>query len=253
MCLILIAHDAHKEYSFIAAANRDEFYKRPTRKAQLWDEHPHLLAGKDLEAGGTWLGVDLQHRFSALTNYRDPSKIKQVTSSRGTLVLNYLRDTETSATDYLEKVSQTKHLYNGFNLLLRENKDLYYIGSETPEPTLLSPGIYGLSNALLDTPWPKLTKAKQDFKKAISKKKPDFEEIFSLLNNDVLAADADLPATGVPYEWEKAISSIFIKAKGYGTRCSTIVAEKKTGELKFIERRYKEGSNEILEESHYFL
>lgn len=252
MCLLVFSYKQHPDYELIFATNRDEFYERPTRPAQFWDKYPAVLAGKDLEAGGTWLGITKEGRFSALTNYRDPSIQKEDPPSRGHLVLNYLKG-DKKTDQYLQEVDKKANLYNGFNLLagnLNKSKIMYY-SNRQQEIKKLDAGLYGLSNKLLDTPWPKVQKAKNDLRSIINTGKVTEEKLFNLLKNDQTAPDEDLPDTGIPQELEKAVSPIFIKTERYGTRNSTIILIDKSGHVLFEERRYQDGT-QIVEESNRY-
>ena len=242
MCLIVFSSNNHPKYKLILAANRDEFYKRPTRTAQFWQDerYPNILAGKDLEAGGTWMGIHKDGRWGALTNFRDPSAIKNDAPSRGQLVTNYLTQ-KTSAPDYISEIGKDSSLYNGFNLLLGDKFGVYHFSNQNQAIQRIPPGIHGVSNALLDTPWPKLEQAKQSLSSTINKTLFQPEELFQLLLNNELADDEELPKTGIPYKWEKAVSSIFIATENYGTRCSTVLLIDYNNNIEFIERSYKTG------------
>ncbi|MEQ8523729.1 NRDE family protein [Gracilimonas sp.] len=252
MCLITFAYKSHPRYDLILAGNRDEFYGRPTREAKFWSEegNPNILAGKDLEAGGTWLGVHKSGKWSALTNYRDPSIKKEDPPSRGEIVLDYLKANQT-AMDYLADLSKKAELYNGFNLLVWDEKDFYHYSNQNKKVTRIEPGIHGLSNALLDTPWPKLVTANQELRNIISEEDFDKEDIFKLLADDRKASDHELPVTGIPKELEKAVSSIFIKTENYGSRCSTVLLIDKEGNIDFTERRFEPGTTEIAGEQYF--
>lgn len=252
MCLIAFSYKTHPTYKLIVAANRDEFYQRPTRPAQFWTEEkqPHILAGKDLKASGTWMGISKTGKWGALTNYRDPKNIRENAPTRGTLVLDFLK-TERSAFEYLKNVEDSSKSYNGFNLLIGEKDSLYHYSNENQKITEIVPGIHGLSNALLDTPWPKLDQAKKDLKKVTAEQNFDKEELFEILKNPEKAPDDKLPKTGIPYEWEKAISSVFIKTENYGTLCSTLLLVDYDGNAEFTERRYDTESGDIIEENTF--
>jgi uncharacterized protein with NRDE domain len=219
MCLILVAWQAHPGYPLLVAANRDEFYARRTASADFWPESPQVLAGRDLEAGGTWLGITRQGRFAALTNYRDPSSHKPQAPSRGKLVADFLRGKD-SIDAYLDTLDATA--YNGFNLLLGDGKQLIAFSNITMQRHELAPGVYGLSNALLDTPWPKVGAGKTALETALTAL-PDETALFRLLRDDTLHPDAALPATGVSLAWERLLSAAFIRSPDYGTRCSTVI------------------------------
>ncbi len=254
MCLITFAYNAHPKYQLILAANRDEFYERPTRKAQFWEKesYPNLLAGKDLEAGGTWMGAHTSGRWGALTNYRDPSWIKKNPPSRGALVLDFLKSDE-QAQEHLEERRAKAVDYNGFNLLLGDKNGLFHYSNVTDQITELESGIHGVSNALLDTPWPKLDQAKSELEAAIQKDKIEFEQLFQLLKNEEKPPEDQLPDTGIPMEWEKAVSSVFIKTETYGTRCSTLLLIEHNDHATFVERRYNPKTSEIIEENAFKL
>jgi len=252
MCLITFAYNAHPEYELILAGNRDEFYERPTRKAQFWTDegHPDILAGKDLKAGGTWLGINKDGRWGALTNYRDFSIQKEDPPSRGELVLNYLQSDQ-SGESYLQKLLPRATDYNGFNLLLGDQSGIYHLLNQEGTINPVEDGIHGLSNASLDTPWMKLQKANQSLKGLIDADNITKEALFDLLLDEEKAPDSELPKTGLDHDMEKAVSSIFIKTKDYGSRCSTLLLINKKGRISFTERRYKAGTTQVRDEQHF--
>ena len=254
MCLIVFAEKVHPKYKLVLAANRDEFYARPTRKAQYWTKEGYskLLAGKDLEAGGTWMGINKSGKWGALTNYRDPSIIKENPPSRGELVLNFLKHSE-APKSHLAKIQATANAYNGFNLLLGSAEGIYHYSNVTDSITKLNSGIHGVSNALLDTSWPKLDQAKTDLKAAIQQDAIDVEELFTLLKSDLKPPEEQLPDTGIPKEWERAVSSVFIKTDTYGTRCSTVLMIDNENKATFTERRYNPETSAIIEENAFKL
>ena len=236
MCLILLSYNNHPSYRLILAANRDEFYDRPTAPLGFWDEAPHVLAGRDLKSGGTWLGVTKTGRICAITNFRDPAVQLIDAPSRGLLVANYLKGNE-SPQIYLQKVKGDGERYNGFNLLAGNESGIFCCSNRTEDIIRLSPGLYGLSNNLLDTPWPKVAKGKRCLEKILSSNKIDCESIFELLSNRNMPPDSDLPDTGVGIEWERILSPLFIKSDTYGTRSSSIVLIGKEN-ITFMERTY---------------
>ena len=252
MCLIVFSYQKHERYKLILAGNRDEFYARPTKAAHFWDEHPDLLAGRDLQAGGTWMGIRKDGRFGALTNYRDPSIDKIDPPSRGDLVTNYL-SSEINAKEYLGNLNAVASKYNGFNILLLDNRGMFHFSNLSPKISEIDAGIHGLSNALLNTPWPKLETAKSDLEAITSNANLNYEDLFEILKNDRTAEDDHLPKTGIPYEWEKAISSVFIKTESYGTRCSTLLLVDYNGEATFIERRYDRHQDIVIGENSFTL
>ncbi len=251
MCLILLSYNNHPSYRLILAANRDEFYDRPTAPLGFWDEAPHVLAGRDLKSGGTWLGVTKTGRICAITNFRDPAVQLIDAPSRGLLVANYLKGNE-SPQIYLQKVKGDGERYNGFNLLAGNESGIFCCSNRTEDIIRLSPGLYGLSNNLLDTPWPKVAKGKRCLEKILSSNKIDCESIFELLSNRNMPPDSDLPDTGVGIEWERILSPLFIKSDTYGTRSSSIVLIGKEN-ITFMERTYiKNGSNSMKHETREF-
>lgn len=225
MCIIFIAFEVRKDYPLILAANRDEFYDRPTATAGWWEDAPGIFAGQDLVGGGTWLGVTKSGRFAAVTNYRDPAGNIGI-FSRGDLVANFLKG-ERPAREYIEHVKTCAEEFSGFNLLVGEMnercQELFYFSNREGQIIKLGAGIYGLSNQLLDSPWPKVAVGKKGFERLIRKSEFDKEEFFSLLAQPGLAPDETLPDTGVGLDIERVLSAIFIKTPGYGTRCSTVL------------------------------
>lgn len=225
MCVIYFAFDTHPEHPLILLANRDEFYDRPSQPAHYWEDEPEIYAGRDLVGGGTWLGVTRSGRFAAVTNYRDPAAPTGL-RSRGEMVSNFLKSNRT-AVEYLQSLQRDSADYSGFNLLVgqisSDVREICYFSNRGGDIKSLTPGIYGLSNHLLDTPWPKVARGKFRFEQLLESEKVTPESFFDLLTDQYLANDVDLPSTGVPFEIEKAISAIFIKTPGYGTRCSTVL------------------------------
>lgn len=235
MCLILFAYNVHPSYRLILAANRDEFYDRPSASADFWSKYPQVLAGLDLKEKGTWLGVTKEGKFAAITNYRDPASWKAQAPSRGKLVSRFLTGLS-GAGQYLKKISAQALQYNGFNLLLGDTDELF-VYSNRGEAQRLSAGIYGLSNRLLDTPWPKVKRGKKLLKAALNKKGVELEEeLFSLLADRHVPPDSQLPETGVNPEWEKILSPMFIASPVYGTRSSTILLIGKNKRVKLVEK-----------------
>lgn len=237
MCLIVLAWRVHPAYPLVVAANRDEFYTRPAAAAAFWSEAPHVLAGRDLEAGGTWLGVSRQRRFAALTNYREGGGQLTTARSRGGLVADFLTGNESPHT-HLARVAQDAAGYNAFNLFAGDDRVLgYYSNRDPARPLWLAPGIYGLSNHLLDTPWPKLASAKARFAGALATL-PEPAPFFALLADREIVADASLPATGVALEWERILSAVFVTSKDYGTRAATVVYWHRDGRTSLVERSF---------------
>ncbi|MBG9444575.1 NRDE family protein [Cytobacillus firmus] len=223
MCLILFAYKAHPKYKLIVAANRDEFYERPTAPAHFWEDHPHILAGRDLRKMGTWMGVTKNGRFAALTNYRDPNEVTEGKRSRGDLVGDFLIGSASPA-DFMNRASEHRSSYPGYNLLTGNLEELFYYSNVEDRVELLQPGIYGVSNHVLDTEWPKVKKGKEGLSALLDNAEGNLtENLFTLLRNADPAPDELLPKTGVSLEWERMLSPLFIKSDGYGTRSSTVL------------------------------
>ena len=243
MCLILLAWQAHPDYPLVVAANRDEFFARPTASAAFWKESPQVLAGRDLEAGGSWLGVSRSGRFAALTNYREGVQKTVNSPSRGALVADFL----TGSSDpeaYLAELAAHGANYNGFNLFVGDHQRLGYCanrGDNVCAPRWLTPGIYGLSNHLLDTPWPKLASARIAFARALADL-PRREPFFDLLADREIVTDPHLPETGVPLDWERILSAVFVSSPSYGTRASTLLTMHKDGLVTLTERSFGVGA-----------
>ena len=241
MCLVLLALDSHPDYSLILAANRDEFYDRPTSPAAFWDDATTVLAGRDLKAGGTWLGIDGHGRFAAVTNYRQGERESPAPRSRGLLVSDFLRR-DVGALEHVEQVRTDADLYNGFNLIAGDPWGVFYFSNRQRRIRHLAPGVYGLSNHLLDTPWPKVTATKSAFGTLLNDRTSDLTtELFALLSDRKQAADALLPSTGVSREWESLLSSAFIASDDYGTRSSTVILIGRDGSIVFVERSFGPG------------
>ncbi len=240
MCLILFSWKQKPGYKLILAANRDEFYERPTQEAGFWKDHPEILAGRDLEAGGTWMGITRYGRFAAVTNYRDPGIERDNTPSRGHLTADFLKSDLTPEV-YLRTISKKGDAYYGFNLLVGNPDEMWYYNNINHEMRELPPGSYGLSNALLDTSWPKVQLGKEMFEKVSQLGAISEEAFLGIMQNSQKAEDHDLPSTGVSYELEKAISSMFIETETYGTCCSTIMTIDNDHHIRLVEKSYPVG------------
>lgn len=233
MCLIVVGWRVHPDYPLVVAANRDEFYARPTMAATHWPDTPQVIGGIDLEAGGTWLGITETGRFAAVTNVREPNMAKGA-CSRGALTRDFLLS-DLSAAHYAQQIAG--QLYSGFNLLLSDGESLVYGSNRDGQARTLPPGVYGLSNHLLDSPWPKLLQAKQRFSAAIQHL-PAEAAFFELLADQTIVTDNNLPQTGVPLEWERLLSAVFVKSENYGTRASTLVWQRADGTVKLHEQSF---------------
>jgi uncharacterized protein with NRDE domain len=241
MCLILIAWQSHPDYPLVVAANRDEFFSRHTAAADFWDDAPDVLAGRDLEAGGTWLGVARSGRFAALTNYRDPSRKKPGAPSRGELVSRFLTG-GTTPRNYLAELESGANRYNGFNLIFGDLDGLWCFSNCGEGEQALAPGVYGLSNHLLDTPWPKVARGKSALSAALQAL-PDVAPLFALLRDDRIAPDEALPRTGVSLEWERLLSAAFVRSPAYGTRSATVLLRDRSGRMHFIEQGFRQDAS----------
>ncbi|WP_334191055.1 NRDE family protein [Noviherbaspirillum sp.] len=224
MCLIVFAWHVVPGVPLIAAGNRDEFYNRPAVPADWWTDRPHIYAGRDLQGGGTWMGINRSGRFAAVTNIRAPDQKRSDAPTRGALVADYL-GSDTSPDDYVREIAGRAHLYNGFNLLVGDaGKLIWYSNTADDERNgrPLPPGIYGLSNGALDTPWPKVVSTKAQFASLLCQGAPE-DAYFEMLTDTTIASDCRLPQTGISLEWERALSAVCIELPEYGTRSSTLV------------------------------
>ncbi len=244
MCLIVLAWEASPRTRLAVAANRDEFFARHAAPAAWWADAPDVLAGRDLEAGGTWMGVTRRGRFAALTNFRDASAPKKDGApSRGALVADFLRG-DAAAADYVAAARAGAGRYHGFNLLVSDEAELWSFSNVEGDPKLLGPGVWGLSNHLLETPWPKVTTARSRVQAALETADgaEDLERrLLDLLADRTVAPDGDLPATGLPPDWERALSAAFVLLPGYGTRAQTALVVGTDGTARFAERSFGEG------------
>ena len=246
MCLILFAHDIHPHYRLLLAANRDEFYERPTLPLAAWDGRPDLYAGRDLQGGGTWLGMTRTGKMAAVTNYRDPAISLPNAPSRGFLVLDFL-DSSDPAETYLSRVAARADRYNGFNLIVADPSGLWYFSNhDNTGVRRIQPGLYGLSNRLLDTDWPKVRKGKAGLQRLIGGgQEVEIEPVLALLADRTAAPDPALPDTGVGKRWERILSPIFISSEAYGTRSSSVIRISHSGDVVFAERSFRCESGEI--------
>ncbi|MGM8211416.1 NRDE family protein [Virgibacillus sp. W0430] len=242
MCLIHFQLHAHSNYKLILVANRDEFYDRPTAKAHFWTDFPNLLAGRDLQRMGTWLGITKAGRFAAITNYRDAMQMDSP-RSRGEIVANYLK-TDYTPVDYIEKLRYNRAQYSGFNLLVGTADSLYYYSNIENKMSFIRPGTHGLSNHLLNTPWPKVVKGKEKLKAYTTPKRviSQPKELFETISDTTEARDDDLPCTGVGQSLERKLSPQFIRMSNYGTRAMTILLVDKNDHVCFIEKTFTHGT-----------
>ncbi|MCB1671243.1 MAG: NRDE family protein [Gammaproteobacteria bacterium] len=263
MCLIIIAFRSSPRLPLVVAANRDEVHSRPTRPARFWASEPPrpgLLAGQDLTQGGTWLGITRTGRFAAVTNFRSPGAGSGV-RSRGFLIRDFLLG-EVPASDYLNSVRENLDEYGGFNLLVGDTRELLYLNGVDAEIQVLQPGFYGLSNAALDSDWPKVQRGRQALQELLAgTTKTDQGHAGAGLTTDALtrlmlnrnpAPDHLLPQTGIPLTLERSLSSSFIvnPQRDYGTRCTTALIIDNSGSVRFSEQSY--GADAEITTRRYF-
>ena len=244
MCLIFLAYKVHPDFPLIVAANRDEFYDRPTEVASVWTEPGGILAGRDMQGKGTWLGVTASGRFAAVTNYRGDKNVVVTNTSRGHLVSSFL-NSDKNVENYLATLMASSDVYQGYNLLVYDRTNLAYASNRnSDQPQLLQPGIYGLSNSQLNTPWPKVESGREKLRSMVKKNNTSAEQLIELMMDNCQAVDEQLPETGVPLEWERLLSSSFISSESYGTRCTTVVKYSKDDQIEFVERSHAKGKEE---------
>ncbi len=253
MCVVYFSYRQDADFPLVLASNRDEYYDRPALPAHVWQEEAKheetsqdknlfdralpILGGRDQKANGAWLALKADGRFGALTNYRDPKRIKKHALSRGLYIPSFLHS-QKLAGDFLLSLSKEQEDSNPYNLLLGDREALYYYSSIRKEAQKLGPGLYGLSNHLLDTPWPKVCKGKRDFRKLLESHRPcEHEAFFIFLQDRQEAPEEALPDTGIGKEWERILSPRFIHSPDYGTRASTLMYIHK-GEIIFLEQSY---------------
>jgi len=251
MCLIVFANNVHPKYKLIFAANRDEFYNRPSEQVEFWKEYPDLLAGKDLQAGGTWMGITKQGKFAAITNFRDLKNHTNDAPSRGNLTLDFLINDD-SPGEYYNKLKPALNDFNGFNLLLGNVDELFYLSNKTKELQKLQTGIHGISNAILNTPWPKVERSKRHLESLIQQEDINVWEVIAILKDTSIAKDEELPDTGVGLDLERMLSPVFIKSEKYGTRCSSVVMVDKENNVKFVEKFFFDGIGNFSNKEYKF-
>lgn len=236
MCILFIAINQHKDYPLIVAANRDEFHQRPTKSAHFWPQQPEILAGQDLKENGTWLGLNSQGDFSALTNIRSALPLNSDAKSRGELVQLSLQNPGLINKQWLVKNSS---LYNPFNLVYTQNNSLYCFNSSSLEHTLLTDGFHAICNGTMDDVWPKMAKGEMLLEQLISEQQElHSEHLFAIMQDPTQAPDELLPETGVGLEWERKLSSIFIKSNEYGTRSTAVILKHQSDTIDFYEQSY---------------
>lgn len=238
MCLILFAFKEHPEYPLVVAGNRDETYQRPAASAAFWPDHPQVYGGRDLEMGGAWMGLTLSGRFAAVTNYRDGAPKGVAPRSRGDLVGTYLTGTQ-AAQPYLQTVATRKSEYAGFSTLAGDLRALWYFSNYGEGVAAVEPGVHGLSNHLLDTPWPKVTNGKRELAALLHSGRVCTGILFDMLADRSVAPPAALPDTGVGVRRERQLGPKFIAVDDrYGTRASTVIIVRRDGEVTYAERSF---------------
>lgn len=258
MCNIGLQFQQNKSYKFIFAANRDEAYRRPTQSAHFWNDYPELLAGQDELQKGTWLGITKQGKFAALTNCRKtptnttPENLQIFSTSRGTLVKNFLIGNQT-ASEYAAELVENRQDYEGYNLIFGNILEEHFLHYNNNENQLreITPGTHGLSNATLDTPWPKVTKVVTGMNQLNGQSEEIPEQLFDLFSDESTAPKDQLPETRFPIEFEEASSAVFIRTKEYGTIGTTVILVDQENQVTFIERRFNE-ETQIAENSFSF-
>jgi len=240
MCLIVFAWKSHPDYKLILAANRDEFHARPSQEAHWWPDLPDVLAGRDLQAGGTWLAMARSGRFATVTNYREEQRAKGGLRSRGEIVTTFV-STDVDALTFVASIAGES--YAGVSVLAADLENICYASNRGDKPVTLAPGVYGLGNASLDTPWTKITRTKAALTALINADKLNTTELLRLLGDQTPAANADVPSSELPFRLARALTAPFIVADTYGTRCSTILLFANDGRIDFCERRFDPHGN----------
>lgn len=246
MCLLFLSYRTTPGHRLVVAANRDEFLARPTAPLGYLDPEKTILAGRDRQCGGTWLGITAGMRFAAITNYRDPATNRPDAPSRGGILLEYLMGDETPG-KYLETLALRASAFNGFNLILGDSRELYYYSNRLHLPRLLAPGFYGLSNHLLDTPWPKVQRGKELLRpQMVEEVHVDHLKILELLADSHRPPDEQLPNTGVGLSWERLLGTVFINGSDYGTRSSAVITVTDSGKIEFTEKTLRRSAEKEL-------
>jgi uncharacterized protein with NRDE domain len=237
MCIVLFSYKNTPGYRLILAANRDEFLARPTAPLSWWSDNTTILAGRDIQDGGTWLGVSRNGKFGVLTNYRDFPVNDESPVSRGEILSEYL-SADSMPSIFIQGLRQRQKHFRGYNLLLGDASSLWYYSNRRDDLLNVPPGIHGLSNHLLNTGWPKVERGKMLFTDAVRDKDFSRDSLIEVLRDTVQPIDSELPDTGVGSEWEKRLGPIFITSDEYGTRSSAILTIADNGEITFYERTY---------------
>lgn len=251
MCLLFISLKNHPRYKLLVAANRDEFYQRKTAPAHFWQDYPQVLGGRDLEANGTWMAMTTEGKIGMVTNYRDPFNINPKAPSRGELVSDFLLNGR-KADEYMQEVADKGKVYNGFNLITGTPDELLYYSNYKNSIEKITTGLHGLSNHLLNTPWPKVQRGLAKMESILQKNEIHPKDLFEALYDDQMASDDLLPNTGVGPERERMLSSMFIKSPDYGSRSSTVVMVDNDNHVFYTERVYELSSFDYVTRSFEF-
>ncbi len=257
MCTILFSYKQTPGYRLIMGANRDEFLERPTEPLDYFNDEKTILAGRDLRGGGTWFGLHANGKVAGITNYRDPALNDRNALSRGKIIQDYLEG-GTTPWEFLQILAKDASRYNGFNVILGDWSSLFFYSNAAGKVECLAPGIYGLSNHLLDTPWPKVKRGKKKLEQALGQPTEEIQAaVFSLLQDKLTPPDSSLPKTGVGLEWERILSSIFITSPSYGTRSSTFLSISEGKEVTLVEKSFEHAQYAVFESGekrfHFFL
>jgi uncharacterized protein with NRDE domain len=250
MCLIVFAWKTHPEYRLVMAANRDELHNRPAQELHWWPDHPEILAGRDLQAGGTWLAAGRSGRIAAVTNYREQLDRRSGARSRGELVSNFVRS-EVAAVEYCSSLQAKR--YAGFSLLTIDHDDLCYVSNRCDAATSLSPCIYGLRNASLDTPWPNLLRSRAALADLVATGRLNESELFRLMADRKPAAIEEVASDGLPFGQARALTAPFILTAEYGTRCTTAVMWDYAGKISVTEKRFDAAGQPVGESRFSFV
>lgn len=237
MCLILFAHQHSEQYKLVLIANRDEYHRREAKPAAFWPQQANIFGGIDCTEGGSWLSVDTAGRLAAITNIRKPPFSKDNERSRGHIINDFLSNQQ-SASEFMDSLKNTDTAYGLFNLLLLDASGLWHYSSDTHQAQCITPGVHGLCNADLNTPWPKLTRGCDQLKQQLAQASTDSNQLINIIQSTQQAADKQLPNTGIELEFERLLSSAFIQGKDYGTRCSTLLTIGHNNCLTFTELTY---------------
>ncbi|MGA9854944.1 MAG: NRDE family protein [Gammaproteobacteria bacterium] len=252
MCLLVFAWKSHPEYALVFAGNRDELHARPAAPAGFWEHSNRVVGGRDLQAGGTWLGITSGGRFAVVTNYRTGLNPQKAPRSRGELTADFLHS-EIPGDTYIHAVTERAHDYGAFSLIVGDHNALWYFSNRgEPEPRMVSPGVHGLSNHLLDTPWPKVTRSIAHMQTLVKTQTLTNDTLFFLLAERTPAADAQLPDTGIGRKRERQVSPVFVVNPVYGTRCSSVIFLHADGQARFAERRF-DAAGQVLETRSFHL